>query len=120
MYVFEVTDRGGSPCPIGGYFGVSIYDQGGHLLNGSAQRTANLPGTGSGPEQPITLQPGGVAHFKVEIGEIPTGGASKCPVIGSFHLIPPNDRSGLQVSVPASDNYWYCGTTFEVGPTVAG
>lgn len=106
-YPFNVTNHGSGSCPIGGYFGVSIYDQPGDVITASATRDP-----GSQP-QPIELAVGGVANFRVLVGVTPADGNSQtCPVIGSFHLIPPNAAIDVQVSVPASANYRDCGGVY--------
>jgi hypothetical protein len=112
IYTFEVVNRASNPCQVGGYFGVSIYDPDGHLLTATATRE---PGNATEEGvQPITLQPGGTASFTITDNEIPDTG-STCPMIGAFHLTPPNATSSIQVSLDPS-GHLYCSRP-EVFPT---
>jgi hypothetical protein len=111
-YMFAATNRGTQSCQAGGYFGVALYDQAGHLLSANPQRDPSSP-TGATVQQ-VAIGPGATATFTVEIGE---NAATKCAVIGSFHFIPPNAIAEEQVSVPASANYTFCDTSFYIDPT---
>ena len=110
--MFTVVNKASTPCQVGGYFGVSIYDPAGHQLTATATRE---PGNQlEAGVQPITLQPGGAASFTVTVNEIPDTGTS-CPMIGAFHLTPPNATAFVQVSLSPSAHL-YCGQP-EVFPT---
>lgn len=117
-YIFRAQYRGVGACEIGGFFGVSVYGTSGALLNGSAERSSSMPGAYGGPPERVQLSMNGSTYFKVEVGENP-GNANSCPGIGSFHLIPPNSKQAILVSIPTSSNYQYCGLPFSVGPTHA-
>ncbi len=112
---FMVVNQRTTPCQVGGYIGVSIYDPVGHELTATATRE---PGNGTEEAlQAIILQPGGTASFTVTVNEIPSSGSS-CPMIGAFHLTPPNATVYLQVSVESS-GHLYCGQP-KVFPTQPG
>jgi hypothetical protein len=95
FYLFQITNTSTSACQVGGFFGVSIYDRDGHLLEQNSPPT--LPNE-SGPATPLLLSPGGLGHLAVSFSE---SGATNAPCssIGSFHLIPPNARAQVQVQV---------------------
>ena len=115
IYEFLAVNAGSATCQAGGYFGVSIYDQAGQLFTATDSRSPTTY-TGAGVQH-ITLSPEDAMTFQVGIGETPTGGATTCPLIGAFHLIPPNDTGFVQVSEPASAGYSYCGPDgLEVNP----
>jgi hypothetical protein len=107
-YTFAVLNQNGPTCGAGGYFGVSVYAQNGTLLTSTDNRLTTGP-AGNGVVA-VSLAVGSKANFVVGVGQQPTGGETTCPVIGSFHLIPPNGTTAVQVSVPASDGYVYCGS----------
>ncbi len=112
IYVFKVVNQGSTTCDVGGYFGVSIYDPAGHLLTATATRE---PGNATEEGvQPITLQSGGFASFTITDSEVGSSGTT-CPMIGAFHLTPPNATAYIQVSL-APSGHLYCGSP-EVFPT---
>jgi hypothetical protein len=117
FYLFQITNTSATSCQVGGFFGVSLYDRDGHLLTDKTVRSTNLPNE-SGPATPLLLAPGNVAHFVVSFSE----NGESCPSIGSFHLIPPNARSQLQVSLspPPGTTYVYCSSPVQVSPTKSG
>lgn len=117
FYLFQITNTSATSCQVGGFFGVSLYDPNGHVLTDKTVRSTNLPNE-TGPATPLLLAPGNVAHFVVSFSE--TG--ETCPSIGSFHLVPPNARTQLQVSLspPAGTTYVYCSPPVQVSPTKPG
>jgi hypothetical protein len=117
-YIFGAVNNGPQTCQAGGYFGASVYDQGGHLIStGSVRETTGIQGNSV---VPVAVAPRGSVSFAIQIGETPMGTQTACPVIGAFHLIPPNATSDDQVSVPASDNYRLCEGDIQINPTYAG
>lgn len=118
IYRFVATNNSQRPCSVGGYFGVSLYDPAGHLLTAQDRRSlTTLTGAGA---QPVMMAPGAKASFVVGVPENPVGTQTRCPAIGAFHLIPPNDTGFDQVSV-AGTRYQYCGSNgVEVYPTTPG
>ncbi len=117
LYDFNVTNASTSACQLGGYFGVSIYDQPGHLLSGASDRVDDpIDNRGS---EPVPLSPGASAHFRIAVVENPPGNVV-CPVIGAFHLIPPNQTAFVQVSTLVAAGHRYCQGTPTVSPTRPG
>lgn len=117
LYDFDITNTSTATCQLGGYFGVSIYDQPGHVLSGASDRVDDpIDNRGS---EPVPLPPGTSAHFRIAVVENPPGNAV-CPVIGAFHLIPPNQTAFVQVSTPAAAGHFYCQGTPTVSPTRPG
>ncbi len=118
IYSFVATNNGPRPCSLGGYFGVSLYDPAGHLLTTQDSRQSTTP-SGAGA-QSVILDPGAKASFTVGVPENPVGKQTSCPVIGAFHLIPPNDTGFVQVSLTGT-RPTYCGSNgVEVYPTRPG
>ena len=121
LYTFHVRNVSNAACQLGGYFGVSLYDPSGHLLDANSGRRTDMPGD-PGPPTAVPFSPSSQAHFTVSVGENPPGDATSCPLIGAFHLIPPNSRSQLKVALPqaANQKYWFCGSGIGVGPARLG
>jgi hypothetical protein len=117
IYQFSVTNIGTQPCPVGGYFSVTIYDPSGDLV-ASANTQAPTSVDGSPPE-PLTLAPGGTAAFTIGVGESPIN-TSTCPSIGAFHLTPPNSTGFVQVSMPPPFTRLVCEDNVVVYPVTVG
>ena len=117
-YIFTAVNMGTVTCQAGGYFGVSVYDQGGTLISTGTVRDPT--GAHGNTVVPVAVAPGRSVSFEVQIIETPSGSQTSCPVIGSFHLIPPNATDDKQVSTPASDGYQLCRGTINIDPTYVG
>jgi hypothetical protein len=116
-YGFNVVNISQQACPLGGYFGVSIYNPAGSLVSSSDYRDS--AGSSSAPAA-VNLAPGATASFSVGLGgaQPPTGAA--CPSAGSFHLIPPNAATDVQVSVPVDQTLPGCSGQIIVRPVASG
>jgi hypothetical protein len=62
-------------------------------------------------------------NFSIGLPDVDAeAGGTECPtVVGALHLIPPNERTAVQVATPISAGYpKLCGNSFLVGPLVSG
>lgn len=96
---FLVTNHGPTPCAIGGYFGVSLYDPAGTLITDQDDR---LTPPSYNVDQPVTLAPGAQASFQAKYIENPQ--RLPCQPVGSFHLLPPNTNTPMVIA----DHGQYC------------
>ena len=100
-----------------GYFGVSAYSPTGTLIAANDTREADLGTLGT-----ILLVPGATAVFQVgfEDSDLQAGGANCHTVVGSLHLIPPDQTSTLEIATPdplSTDRYPpLCEQKLYVGP----
>ncbi|MDQ6837878.1 MAG: DUF4232 domain-containing protein [Actinomycetota bacterium] len=121
-YGVNVTNTSATRCLTGGFFGVSAYSPGGHLL---ASSDTQQRGLGPGAATPtLMVQPGASVHFTVGFADnvASAGGVSCGTVVGSLHLIPPNDTSSDQVATPMQRGGWpaLCEGLVLVGPIQPG
>jgi hypothetical protein len=114
-YVVNLLNPSPSACVTGGYVGVSAYDPAGDLIAVSAMRE----GTGLTPPPTLTIAPGASVHFTVGLPDVDeaTGGTQCSVTVGALHLIPPNEKSEVQIATPISAGYYpsLCGSRFVVG-----
>jgi hypothetical protein len=113
-YAIIAKNIGSITCDVGGYFGVSVWNPGGHLLSADDQRQPTT--TNGAPVRQVALAPGAYASFVIRLVDATCTNSS--PQIGAFHFIPPNDTTFDQVS--ESRRFLYCGDGISVYPVVAG
>ena len=96
-YSVNIENSGKSACQMTGYFGVSAYAPTGTLIAANDTREADLGTLGT-----IFLVPGAMAFFQVgfEDSNFQAGGTDCHTVVGSLHLIPPDQTSTQQVATP--------------------
>jgi hypothetical protein len=116
FFLFDVVNISQQACPIGGYFGVSIYNPVGQLASATDDREVGP----SGPSQALELVPGATASFSVGLRDAEEPVGNDCPPVGAFHLIPPNATTDVQVSVPAGQIVPGCNDAIIVRPVAAG
>jgi len=119
FYVINFRNASSSVCITGGYVGVSAYDPAGFLITASESR--NAMGTTSPPT--LKVAPYSTIHFVVGFSDVNRGaGGTACStVVGALHLIPPNEKTEVQIATPISSGYPnLCGSTFLVGPLLVG
>lgn len=114
FYGFEVTNIGTRSCPIGGFFGVSVYDQAGQLLIATDSRTVDV-----NPEVPaavptVVLATGQTASALLEGETGPAAGAPACPAYTAYEITPPSDSQ----SVRLPSDYSLC--SIKIHPVVSG
>lgn len=120
FYVVNLRNASGATCVTGGYVGVSAYDPAGDLIAASASRG---PLMGSNPPLTLSIAPGSSMHFIVGLPDVDeaAGGTECSTTVGALHLIPPNEKTELQIATPISTGYpRLCGSTFLVGPLQSG
>lgn len=116
-YSVDVRNVAAVACHMAGYFGVSAFAPSGALVAASDTREADLGSLG-----PVVLTPGSVAHFQVgfQDSNLRAGGIDCHTVVGSLHLIPPDQTTSVQVATPdARSNGRYpplCERKIFVGP----
>jgi hypothetical protein len=118
FYVVNLENVSGSACVTGGFVGVAAYDPEGHLIPASEERAPSMA-----PDEPLSVGPGASVNFSVGLADvdIEAGGTQCSTVVGALHLIPPNERTDVQVATPISAGYpKLCGNGFLVGPLVSG
>lgn len=93
-YSVDIENSTRSPCHMAGYFGVSAYSPTGTLIAANDTREADLGTLGT-----VLLFPGAQAFFQVgfEDSDLENGGTDCHTAVGSLHLIPPDQTSGLAV-----------------------
>lgn len=117
FYSVNLQNVTGRACVTGGYVGVAAYDPAGHLIPAAEQRASMAP------DVALSVGAGGSMHFSIGLPDvdIEAGGTECSTVVGALHLIPPNERTEVQVATPISTGYpKLCGNSFLVGPLVSG
>jgi hypothetical protein len=118
FYVVNLENVSGQACVTGGYVGVAAYDPEGRLIPASEQRAPSMA-----PDDALSVAPGASMHFSIGLPDVDmeAGGTDCQTVVGALHLIPPNERTDVQVATPISTGYpKLCGSSFLVGPLVSG
>jgi hypothetical protein len=124
-YGVTVTNTSSARCLTGGFFGVSAYSPDGRLVTSSDARAGGLTGTsGTSGTPTLTVPPGSSIHFIVGFADnVASAGGAPCgTVVGSLHLIPPNDTSTDQVATPKQGGGFppLCEGSILVGPIQPG
>ena len=107
-------------CATGGYVGVSAYEPSGVLIAASDSRE---PLGSANPPPTLAVDPGQSVHFIVGLPDVnqAEGGAECSTTVGALHLIPPNERTELQIATPVHSTYpSLCEGTIYVGPLQSG
>ena len=101
FYSVNLQNVTGRACVTGGYVGVAAYDPAGHLIPAAEQRASMAP------DVALSVGPGGSMHFSIGLPDvdIEAGGTECSTVVGALHLIPPNERTEVQVATPVSTGY---------------
>ena len=118
FYIVNLENVSGRACVTGGYVGVAAYDPDGLLIPASEDRAPSMA-----PDNALSVRPGASMHFSIGLPDvdIEAGGTECSTVVGALHLIPPNERTDVQVATPVSTGYpKLCGNSFLVGPLVSG
>lgn len=120
FYAVNLENISGRACVTGGYVGVAAYDPEGRLIAASEQRAPDMA-----PDVALSVSPGASVGFTIgfEDVDIEAGGTPCSTMVGALHLIPPNERTDVQVATPLADGSGYpalCGTSFLVGPLTSG
>jgi hypothetical protein len=98
---FEVTialrNTATTSCTTGGYPGLQLLNGSGTAIPTTTVRGGPLSFEKITPAT-LTVPAGGTVWFNVGYSDVPTGGATTCPVAASIQIIPPNDTTHLTVS----------------------
>lgn len=119
FFVVNLLNSTSTTCVTGGYVGVSTYDPAGDQIAASESR--DLMGSNSAPT--ISVAPGASIHFMVGLADVDdaTGGTECSTTVGALHLIPPNEKTEVQIATPVRMGFpALCGNTFLVGPLLSG
>jgi hypothetical protein len=112
---FALKNTGSSACATGGYPGIQFLAGDGSDLPTTPQHTTD-DFFGHLPLQPLTLQPGQTASFRLGVSH-GGGSSSGCNTAAGLQVIAPNDTATLKVQIPNGASE--CGTT-TVSPLQAG
>ena len=96
-YSVDIRNVAASTCHMSGYFGVSAFSPAGILIAANDSREADLGILG-----PVVLGPGASAQFQVgfQDSNLQAGGTDCHTVVGSLHLIPPDQTTSVQLATP--------------------
>jgi hypothetical protein len=117
FYVVNLENVSDRACVTGGYVGVAAYDPEGRLIEASEERAPSL-----GPDEALSVDPGTSMHFTIGLPDVDIETGTECStVVGALHLIPPDERTDLQVATPITAGFpKLCGDSFLIGPLVSG
>jgi hypothetical protein len=97
LLVFALTNTSAGACRTYGFPGVQFISASGAPLPTDPTHTTR-DFFGSAPEQPITLEHGQSASFRLGATDVPTG-ANKCATAAALQVIPPNDTHTLRTAI---------------------
>lgn len=96
---YRFQNQSSRPCTLTGYPSVRLVDANRRPLPIQQQRQTSAYTFPEQPIQTVTLAPGGMAYFKIELLNVPSGDET-CPVAAYMELAPPNDTTPIEIAGP--------------------
>jgi len=94
---FTLKNTGSIACSTGGYPGIQFLSQDGSAVPTTPQHTTD-DFFGHLPLQPLTLQPGQTASFRLGVSH-GSGSSAACSTADALQVIAPNDTATLKVQI---------------------